>query len=106
MSVFKTGLLMAVLTVLLVLTGGILGGETGLVFAFALAVVFNLGSYWFSDKIVLSIHRGQAPELYSIVECLTQKASLLMPRVYIVPTDHPAIHKRITRLEAMATSRH
>ncbi|MFC1717102.1 zinc metalloprotease HtpX [Candidatus Poribacteria bacterium] len=95
MSMLKTGLLMTVLTVLLVLVGGIIGGETGLVFAFALAAVFNLGSYWFSDKIVLSMHRaqevssGQAPELYSIVERLTQKANLPMPRVYIVPTEVP-----------------
>ncbi len=49
---------MAALTVLLVMAGGVLGGEAGLVFAFALAVIFNLGSYWFSDKIVLSMHRA------------------------------------------------
>jgi heat shock protein HtpX len=70
MNMFKTGLLMAALTILLVLVGGIIGGETGLVFAFALAVVFNFGAYWFSDKIVLSMHRAQevsrsqASELY------------------------------------------
>jgi heat shock protein HtpX len=95
MNIFKTGLLMAVLTALLVLVGGIIGGETGLVFAFALAIVFNLGSYWFSDKIVLSmyraqeVNRSQAPELYNIVEHLARNANLPMPRVYIVPTEVP-----------------
>lgn len=95
MNIFKTGLLMAVLTVLLVIVGGAIGGETGLIFAFGFAIILNFGSYWFSDKIVLSMHHAQevrsdqAPELYKIVEQLIQNAKLPMPRVYIIPTDVP-----------------
>ena len=86
---------MAVLTVLLVLIGGAIGGETGLIFAFAFAAVLNFGSYWFSDKIVLSMHRAreidpaQAPELHDIVKRLAQNANLPMPRVYIIPAEVP-----------------
>ena len=95
MSTLKTGLLMVVLTVLLVLVGGAIGGETGLIFAFVFAAVLNFGSYWFSDKIVLSMHRAreidpaQAPELHDIVKRLAQNANLPMPRVYIIPTEVP-----------------
>jgi heat shock protein HtpX len=94
-SIFKTGFLMAVLTVLLVLIGGAIGGQSGLIFAFIFAVIMNFGSYWFSDKIVLAIYRAkevnanEAPEIYRIVQDLAQKASLPMPRVYIVPMEAP-----------------
>jgi heat shock protein HtpX len=95
MGMFRTALLMTILTVLLIFVGGAIGGQGGMVFAFVFAAAINFGSYWFSDKIVLSIHRarevssGEAPELYSIVERLAQRANLPMPRVYIVPTDVP-----------------
>jgi heat shock protein HtpX len=95
MSIFKTGLLMALLTVLLILVGSVIGGQNGIVIAFIFAVIMNFGSYWFSDKIVLAMYRAQevnpseAPELYRIVERLAQKANLPMPRVYIVPVDAP-----------------
>lgn len=95
MSIFKTGLLMVVLTILLILIGGYLGGRDGVVTAFIFAVIMNFGTYWFSDKIVLSIYRAkeidpqQAPELYRIVERLAEKARLPMPRVFIVNTDVP-----------------
>lgn len=95
MSIFKTGLLMVVLTMLLILIGGYLGGRDGIVTAFIFAVIMNFGTYWFSDKIVLSIYRAkeidprQAPELYRIVERLAEKARLPMPRVFIVNTDVP-----------------
>jgi len=91
----KTGLLMALLTVLLVIAGGILGGQDGIIIAFIFAAVMNFGSYWFSDKIVLGMYRAQevdlneAPELYNVVQKLAQRANLPMPRVYIVPTDAP-----------------
>ncbi len=95
MSIFKTGLLMAVLTILLILLGGYLGGRDGIVTAFIFAVIMNFGTYWFSDKIVLSIYRAQevspqqAPELYKIVERLAERAGLPMPRIFIVNTDVP-----------------
>lgn len=95
MSTLKTGLLMAVLTILLVLLGGYLGGRDGIVIAFIFAVIMNFGTYWFSDKIVLSIYHAQevtpqeAPQLYKIVERLAEKAGLPMPRVYVVNTDVP-----------------
>jgi len=95
MSIFKTGFLMAILTVLLVFIGGAIGGQSGLIFAFGFAVIINFGSYWFSDKIVLAIYRAkevnpnEAPELYRTVQDLAQKANLPMPRVYIVPMEAP-----------------
>ncbi len=94
MGTLRTAFLMTLLTVLLVLIGGIWGQE-GIIIAFVFAMVMNFGSFWFSDKIVLSIYRArevspqQAPELYSIVRRLVQKAGLPMPRVYIVPTEVP-----------------
>jgi heat shock protein HtpX len=95
MSILKTVMLMTILTVLLVLVGGLIGGEVGIVFAFIFALLINSGSYWFSDKIVLSIYRAKevdlnkAPELYNIVSRLAQSAGLPMPRIYIISTDVP-----------------
>ena len=95
MSIFKTAFLMTVLTVLLILIGGYLGGQEGIVFAFIFAAAINFGSYWFSDRIVLAIYRArevdsqQAPELHNIVRRLAQRAGIPMPRVYIVPVDVP-----------------
>jgi heat shock protein HtpX len=95
MSIFKTGFLMAVLTVLLVLLGNAIGGQSGLIFAFVISVLLNFGSYWFSDKIVLAIYGAkevnpnEAPELYRTVQDLAQKANLPMPRVYIAPMEAP-----------------
>jgi heat shock protein HtpX len=95
MNMLKTGLLMTVLTVLFVLIGGVIGGEQGLIIAFVFAAVMNFGSYWLSDKIVLSMYRAQeigpddAPELYNIVSRLAERSGLPMPRVYIIPTDNP-----------------
>jgi len=86
---------MAALTVLLILLGNAIGGQSGLVFAFIMAIVMNFGSYWFSDKIVLAIYGAKevnpddAPELYRTVQDLAQKANLPMPRVYIAPIEAP-----------------
>jgi heat shock protein HtpX len=91
----KTGVLLAALTVLVVLIGGALGGQNGMVMAFVLAMVMNLGSYWFSDKIVLAMYRAQpvdeasAPGLYRIVRTLATRAGIPMPRVYIIPGESP-----------------
>jgi heat shock protein HtpX len=78
--------------VLLVL-GDLLGGNSGLMMAFAFAVIMNFGSYWFSDKIVLKMYRAQpvGPEhrLYQITARLAQRAGLPMPKVYIIPDQSP-----------------
>jgi len=95
MNMTKTFLLMLGLTGVLVLLGRLAGGTTGMIMAFGVAVVVNFGSYWFSDKIVLSMYRAkpvdetQAPELYRIVERLTKQANLPMPKIYVIPTDTP-----------------
>ena len=94
-NLVKTGVLLAALTVLLVLIGGALGGQHGMLLAFVMAMVMNLGSYWFSDKIVLSMYRAkpvdeaQAPGLYRIVRTLATRAGIPMPKVYIMPEETP-----------------
>jgi heat shock protein HtpX len=89
----KTAFLLGLMSAVLLALGDWLGGSNGLVIAFAFAAVMNFGSYWFSDKIVLSMYRAQpvGPEhpLYRIVERLTQRASLPMPKVYIIPDPSP-----------------
>jgi len=95
MNTIKTGLLLGALTGLLMLIGGWFGGQNGVVIAFFFAIVMNFGSYWFSDKIVLSMYHakpvseGEAPELYAMVKNLALRASMPMPRVYIIPGDTP-----------------
>jgi heat shock protein HtpX len=94
-NVFKTALLLAVLTMMLVLLGGALGGRQGMVVAFLFAVVMNFGSYWFSDKIVLAMYgaqpisEAQAPRLHAVVRRLALKAQIPMPPVYVIPADTP-----------------
>jgi heat shock protein HtpX len=87
----KTALLLGILSALLLVVGQAVGGEQGLIIAFAFAAALNFGSYWFSDKLVLRMYRAQpvGPEhpLSRIVANLTQKAGLPMPKVYIIPTD-------------------
>ena len=89
----KTVLLLGLMSGVLLALGELLGGANGLVIAFVFAAIMNLGSYWFSDKLVLSMYRAQpvGPEhpLYRIVERLTQRASLPMPKVYIIPDPSP-----------------
>jgi heat shock protein HtpX len=83
--------LLTFLTVLLVFVGGAIGGRSGMIIAFGMALVMNFVSYWFSDKIVLSMYHAQpvteaqAPDLYGSVRRLSQKAGLPMPKVYIIP---------------------
>jgi len=92
-NVFKTGLLLAVLTVMLVLIGGAVGGRQGMLIAFFIAVVMNFVSYWFSDKMVLAAYGAQpieeasAPRLYAIVHRLATRAGIPMPRVYMIPSE-------------------
>lgn len=85
----KTGLLLILLTMLFVWIGGYFGGQIGALFAFLFALIMNLGAYWFSDKIVLSMYGAkeaepnEVPELYNIVKELSSNASLPMPKIYI-----------------------
>jgi len=95
MNFFKTTILMAALTGLLLIIGGLVGGESGVVLALVMAGAMNFFSYWFSHKIVLAMYRAQEvdrnsePRLYSIVERLAQKVGMPMPKVYVIPTDSP-----------------
>jgi heat shock protein HtpX len=94
-NALKTGILLALLTVLFVAIGSYVGGRGGMVMAFAFAVLMNAGAYWFSDKIVLKMYRAQevseaeAPELHAMVHRLATAASVPMPKVYILPSDSP-----------------
>ncbi len=95
MNGLRTAALMAVMMVLFVLIGNALGGRTGMLLAFGVALLMNFGSYWFSDRIVLKMYkatevsRGQARELYDMVDRLRQQARLPMPKVYVIPSDQP-----------------
>ena len=94
-NIFKTTFLLSLLTVLLVAMGGAVGGKGGMYVAFMMAAVMNIGSYWFSDKIVLRMYNAQEitreinPSFYGLVERLAGRAGLPMPRVYIIPDDSP-----------------
>jgi heat shock protein HtpX len=92
-SGIKTAALLGGLSGLLILAGGAIGGNTGLVFAFGLALVMNVGSYWFSDKIVLRMYKagevGSDHPLYRLTARLAQKAGLPMPKVYVIPDPSP-----------------
>jgi heat shock protein HtpX len=95
MNTAKTVLLMAVLTVLLVLVGSLIGGRGGMMIAFFLAIVMNFGSYWFSDKIVLRMYHGRElaqsdnPPLFQMVQELSGRAGLPMPRLYLIDGEQP-----------------
>jgi heat shock protein HtpX len=94
-NTLKTGVLLVLLAAILMLIGGALGGRTGLMLALIFAVVMNFVSYWFSDKIVLSLYGAQevseaeVPELYRTVRHLAQRANLPMPRVYVIASPAP-----------------
>jgi heat shock protein HtpX len=91
----KTTVLLAALTALIVWVGQMLGGGQGALIALIFAAVMNIGSYWFSDRIVIAMYRAQPiteaddPELYSIVHGLALKNHIPMPRLYVIPTDSP-----------------
>ncbi len=89
----KTTFLLGILSALLLGLGDLLGGASGLAVAFVFAAVMNLGSYWFSDKIVLRMYRaaevGPGHRLYGIVERLTSRAAMPMPKVYVIPEASP-----------------
>jgi heat shock protein HtpX len=95
MNTLRTTILLAVLTALLIWIGDMLGGRQGAIIALLLAGGMNFFSYWFSDKIVIKMYGGQEvtaqddPELYGMVQDLTQRAGLPMPKVYVLPQDTP-----------------
>ena len=95
MNTLKTTMLMALLMALMVALGGIFAGHTGMTVMLIIALGMNFFSYWFSDRMVLSMYNAQevdrssAPELYGLVEKLAGRAELPMPRVYIINEDAP-----------------
>ena len=95
MKILKTGVLLIVLSVLLVLAGGAIGGQNGLKIALVIAVLMNGVSYFFSDKIALKssgaqpVTREQVPRLYAVMERLAAKASLPVPKLYVIPEPAP-----------------
>jgi len=95
MNTLKTAFFLTLLTGLFILIGDLLGGRAGVVIAFIFALGMNFFSYFFSDKIALAMYRAkpvseeEAPELYSIVKTLCERADLPMPRLYIIPQPAP-----------------
>ena len=95
MNMMKTVLLMTGLTLLLVFAGSAFGGKSGMMTAFMFAGIINIGTYWFSDKIVLAMYGAkqvsyaEAPEIHSIIRELSMRAGLPMPKVYIIDNATP-----------------
>lgn len=94
-NTFKTAFLLTALTLLLLFLGRIFGGQNGMLIALVIAAVLNFFSYFFSDKMALAMYRAQPvtreelPRAYQIVERLTQKIGIPMPKIYVIPTDSP-----------------
>lgn len=94
-NTFKTVLLMTLMTALFILIGGLIGGRSGVVFAFGFAVVMNFFSYWYSHKIVLAMYRAKEaseaefPVLYRIVRGLATRGGIPMPKIYIMNNPTP-----------------
>jgi heat shock protein HtpX len=99
----RTALLLGLLTGLILVCGQLLGGQTGMLLALVFAAVLNFGSYWFSDKIVLAMHRAkpvtaaEAPRLHAIVDGLVARAGLPKPALYILPQQAPNAFASPTR---------
>src|SRR5262249_56010086 len=91
----KTAVLLTALTVFLLFIGDYFGGQNGLVVALILAAVMNFVSDFFSDKIALAMYhaqpvtREQLPRVYNVVERITQRVGLPMPKIYVIPNDSP-----------------
>jgi heat shock protein HtpX len=92
---FKTAILLSALTALILIIGQLFGGQQGLMIAFVFALIMNGVSYWFSDKIVLSLYKAQelpykeAPDLHRMVERLAQKAEIPKPKIFLIPSQNP-----------------
>src|SRR5215831_13476257 len=95
MNNLKTVFLLTLLTLLAVGIGDYFGGQNGMILAFIIAAVTNFVSYFFSDKIALAMYgarpvtREQLPRVYSVVEQLTQKIGIPMPKIFVLPTESP-----------------
>jgi heat shock protein HtpX len=95
MHLVRTGFLVLALTLLFILVGNLVGGQSGMVIAFLIAAAMNLFAYYNSDKMVLRMHRAvqvdraSAPELFSIVEQLVANAGLPMPKIYVIESPQP-----------------
>ncbi|MBI2429422.1 MAG: zinc metalloprotease HtpX [Ignavibacteriales bacterium] len=95
MNTMKTFLLMGVLTVMVVMVGGAIGGQSGMLFALFFAGIMNFVSYWWSDKIVLRMYgahelkQSEQPALFQITQELTMRAGLPMPKLYLIPGEQP-----------------
>jgi heat shock protein HtpX len=94
-NTFKTAFLLTALTLLLLAIGRGFGGERGMILALIFAVVMNFSAYFFSDKIALATYHAQPvtreelPRAYQIVERLTQKIGIPMPKIYVIPSESP-----------------
>src|SRR5207245_1144652 len=94
-NTFKTAFLLTALTLLLMFVGRVFGGQNGMLIALALAAVLNFVSYFYSDKIALAMYRAKPvtredlPRVYQVVERLTQKIGIPMPKIFVIPTDSP-----------------
>lgn len=94
-NTLKTTALLALLTGLFVLIGSAIGGQTGMIIAFLLAIAMNMGAWWFSDKLALrmsgaqAVSPAQAPDLHRMVETLAARANLPKPRVYVIESAAP-----------------
>ncbi|MBT9330564.1 zinc metalloprotease HtpX [Paracidobacterium acidisoli] len=95
MNTLKTAFLLTALTLLLIFIGGHFGGENGMILAFIFAAGMNFFSYFYSDKLALSMYRAQPvtreqlPRAYQVVERMTQRMGIPMPKMYVIPTDSP-----------------
>ena len=94
-NTFKTAVLLTALTLLLVLGGDYIGGQNGMILALVIAGAMNFVSYFYSDKLALAMYsaqpvtRDQLPRVYDVVERMTQRVGLPMPKIYVIPTDSP-----------------
>lgn len=94
-NTFKTTFLLLALTLLLMFIGGALGGRNGMLTALVISAITNFVAYFYSDKIALATYRAQAvtreqlPRVYQVVERLSQKIGIPMPKIYVIPTDSP-----------------
>ena len=94
-NTFKTAFLLTTLTLLLMFVGRVFGGQNGMLIALVFAAVLNFVSYFYSDKIALSMYRAkpvsqeELPRAYQVVERLTQKIGIPMPKMYVIPTESP-----------------
>lgn len=95
LNMLKTGLLLTGLTLILIWIGNLLGGQTGIIIALAFAAIMNLGSYWFSDRLVIAMTGAQplseqeVPQLYQMLREMTHRANMPMPRLYLIPEMQP-----------------